>query len=287
MREIEELNLETRWIKLAARRYNPTGGERVIALHGWLDNAAGFQPLAEVLPELDLMALDLAGHGRSEHRPPGQHYHFVDFVADTVAAADSLGWERFSLLGHSMGAGIASLLAASFPQRVTHLILIEGLGPWGDDPKACASHLAEATRQILTPETPSSRITRSLEAVIRARMRAGNLSEDSARLLVERNTCQDPAGNLCWRTDPRLRFRSPIYITEEQTRAFLAAIRAPTLFIHDRDQEPPHHYHWRQRQALINDIQVTGLTGGHHLHMERPQPVADRIRRFLDTSPNG
>jgi len=287
MRNPQELSLETRWIKVAARRYNPDGGEPVIALHGWLDNAASFQPLADELPELDILALDLAGHGLSDHRPPGQHYHFVDFVADTIAAADRFGWKRFSLLGHSMGAGIASLIAASFPQRVRRLLLIEGLGPWGDDPRDCADHLAQATRQMLEQDMPGSRITRPFEAVIRARMRAGNLSEEAARLLVERNTRRDSAGNLYWRTDPRLRFRSPIYITEEQTRAFLAAICAPTLFIHDREREVPAHYHWKERQELMNDIQVTGLTGGHHLHMEQPGPVADRIRRFLEIPTNG
>lgn len=281
MGKIQEINLETPWLRMAARRYNPDSGERVIALHGWLDNAASFLPLADALPELDILALDLAGHGMSEHRPPGQHYHFVDFVGDVVAAADSFGWDRFTLLGHSMGAGIASLVAASFPQRIRRLVLIEGLGPWGDDPGNCPSHLAEATRQILQPEFPSTRITRSLEAVVRARMRAGSLSETSARLLVERNTCLDSMANLCWRTDPRLRFRSPIYVTEEQTRAFLTAIQASTLFIHDREREVPDHYHWRERQALVNNLQVAGLTGGHHLHMEQPGPVAHCIHRFL------
>ena len=49
----------------------PGEGEPVLALHGWLDNAASFQPLAEPLGH-PLVALDFAGHGHSEHRPRHQ-----------------------------------------------------------------------------------------------------------------------------------------------------------------------------------------------------------------------
>jgi pimeloyl-ACP methyl ester carboxylesterase len=276
----ESLTLDTRWIKLAAQRFHAGAGPRVIALHGWLDNAASFEPLAARLPGLDIVALDLPGHGLSDHRPPGQHYHFVDFVADVIASADALGWERFALIGHSMGAGIASLIAASFPQRVERLVLIEGLGPWGDDPKDCASHLAEATRQILAPSEARQRRYPSLEPMVAARMKAGDLDEAAARLLVERNSGLDEGG-LFWRTDPRLRYRSPIYITEEQVQGFLPRVSAPTLFIRDADRVVPAQYNWDARERMIAGLRVVRLTGGHHLHMQNPGPVAEAIRAFF------
>ncbi len=62
--------------------------------------------------------------------------------------------------------------------------------------------------------------------MIHARRQAGDLGETTARLLVERNTASDPEG-VYWRTDPRLRYRSPIYITEEQVQAFLPCIQGP------------------------------------------------------------
>ncbi|MEZ5601350.1 MAG: alpha/beta fold hydrolase [Candidatus Competibacteraceae bacterium] len=97
----EELELQTPYLRLAARAWGPLDGVPVLALHGWLDNAASFDALAPLLPNTRLVALDLTGHGRSEHRPAGVHYHFVDFIPDVVAAADALGWNRFALLGHS------------------------------------------------------------------------------------------------------------------------------------------------------------------------------------------
>ena len=69
----EELELPTPYLRLTARAWGPTDGVPVLALHGWLDNAASFDALAPQLPETRLVALDLPGHGGSEPRPPGVH----------------------------------------------------------------------------------------------------------------------------------------------------------------------------------------------------------------------
>ena len=55
-----------------------------------MDNAASFTPLAAELGELDLVALELAGHGHSDHRPHGTHYYFSDYVFDVDAALEAL-----------------------------------------------------------------------------------------------------------------------------------------------------------------------------------------------------
>src|SRR5690606_31937171 len=71
MREFElEIPLGT----IRGLRWGEPGMPRVLALHGWLDNAASFVPLAPLLPGLDLVAPDLPGHGRSTHLPPGTDY---------------------------------------------------------------------------------------------------------------------------------------------------------------------------------------------------------------------
>ncbi|MGL4692583.1 MAG: alpha/beta fold hydrolase, partial [Stenotrophomonas maltophilia] len=94
---------------VAGLRSPVSGGLRVLALHGWLDNAASFVPLAAQLPELELVAIDLPGHGHSAHLPPGTQYNTPGAICHVLDVADALGWDRFVLLGHSMGAGIASL----------------------------------------------------------------------------------------------------------------------------------------------------------------------------------
>jgi pimeloyl-ACP methyl ester carboxylesterase len=71
---VEEIRLSLPHIELAAHLFGPQDGIPVIALHGWLDNANSFARLAPKLEGLRILALDMAGHGHSDHRPPGSAY---------------------------------------------------------------------------------------------------------------------------------------------------------------------------------------------------------------------
>ncbi len=110
---MQEIRLDVARGALAALRGGSPGGPRLLCLHGWLDNAASFLPLAPFLQDFDLVSLDLPGHGGSAHRPPGCDYVFVDWIHDVLDALDALGWERARLLGHSRGGAIARLVAAA------------------------------------------------------------------------------------------------------------------------------------------------------------------------------
>lgn len=127
--QVEEIRLSLGHIELAAHLFGPEDGLPVIALHGWLDNANSFARLAPRLKGLRIVALDLAGHGYSEHRPLGAGYALADYAHDVLRVAEQLGWQRFALLGHSLGAIISVQLAGALPDRVSHLALIDGVIP--------------------------------------------------------------------------------------------------------------------------------------------------------------
>ena len=103
-----DIELETRQGRQAALAWQHDGAPRVLCLHGWLDNAASFLPLAARFEGCDLVALDLPGHGHSDHRHPSARYHFIDYLFDVDAALDALGWKDCHVLGHSLGAAIAA-----------------------------------------------------------------------------------------------------------------------------------------------------------------------------------
>ena len=118
-------------LTLAAIAYGSPTNPPVLCAHGWMDNAASFKFIAPALASAGfyVVCLELPGHGQSDHRPRSAHYVPVEYAANIFEAIDAMGWDRFALCGHSMGAGLAPLVAAGFPERCVGLILLEGLGP--------------------------------------------------------------------------------------------------------------------------------------------------------------
>jgi pimeloyl-ACP methyl ester carboxylesterase len=280
-RYAENIELTVGSLRLAARVHGPADGVPVLALHGWLDNAASFEPLAPLLDGIRLVALDLPGHGHSDHRPAGAHYHFIDYIADVLGAADALGWERFGLLGHSLGGAVATFVAGACPGRVTHLALIEALGPLTEHPDEAPRRLTHALDRARLRSDRPARTYPTIEQAIEARQAAGGLSEAAARLLVERATVA-VEGGVQWRSDRRLRLPAPYRFTEEQVLAILRTIRAPSrLVVGDRGLLPMERPALEQRVAAIDGLAIDRLEGHHHLHMESPGPVAEALGPFL------
>jgi pimeloyl-ACP methyl ester carboxylesterase len=266
---------------VAGLRSSVSGGLRVLALHGWLDNAASFVPLAAQLPELELVAIDLPGHGHSAHLPPGTQYNTPGAICHVLDVADALGWDRFVLLGHSMGAGIASLTAAAAPERVERLIAIEALGGLRGPENETAQRLREHVRAARALSSRKLRVFPDLAAPIRARMMANQLSEPCARLLVERGV-KPVEGGYSWCSDQRLMLPTAMRLSEAQIDDLLAAIECPTQVIYATPAQPYYPEPLRsQRIGLLREGRLAVFPGTHHLHMEHPAQVGGVIQGFL------
>ncbi len=271
--------------RIAGLRGGASAAPKVLALHGWLDNAASFVPLAAHLPSMDLLMLDLPGHGRSAHLAPGADYTLAVTLNAVLDVVDSLGWGRFALLGHSMGAGIASLLAASLPQRIERLVAIEALGALAEAPERTATRLRDGVAAARELPLKKLRVFPDLAAPIRARMQANQLGEASARLLVERGVAAveySESSGYVWSSDPRLTLPALQRLTEPQIRQLIGAIECPTRVIF---ADPPQPYLPEplrsERAALLPHGDLRVLPGTHHLHMETPAAVAAAIGGFF------
>jgi 3-oxoadipate enol-lactonase len=107
------------------------GAVRVIVLHDWMGDHRNYDP---TLPYLDEAAFtwamaDLRGYGLSRDR--AGRYDLLEAAGDVLALADGLGWERFSLVGHSMSTMVAQQVAASAPERVSAMALLTPVPPTG------------------------------------------------------------------------------------------------------------------------------------------------------------
>lgn len=280
---VEEIRLNLPHIELAAHLYGPEDGQPVLALHGWLDNAMSFARLAPRLPGLRIVALDLAGHGHSGHRAAGAGYQLWDYAQDVLAVADQLGWSRFALLGHSLGAIVATLLAGALPERIERLALIDGMFPLTHDPEQAPAKLGEALRAQLALGDKRRPVYASVERAVEARLRGGYLlSREAAELLASRGLTAVPGG-YTWRSDPRLTLPSPLRLTRAHAEAFACAVRCPVALVLAEQGLPLQRGEWL---ALIErlPIRVQRLPGGHHLHLDDEagaQAVADCFKALF------
>lgn len=264
----------------AAGLRRPGNGRRVLALHGWLDNASSFVPLAAHLPDLDLVLLDLPGHGHSAHLPAGASYTTPAAICHVLEVADALQWDRFTLLGHSMGAGIASMTAA-VSDRIERLVAIEALGGLRGPEEETAQRLREHVQASRALGSKRLRVFPDLAAPVRARMMANQLSAHSARLLVERGV-REVEGGYSWCSDPRLMLPTAVRMSEAQIDNLLQAIACPTQVIYATPAQSYYPEPLRsERLRFLRDARLAVLPGNHHLHMETPADVAAIIRGFL------
>jgi esterase len=100
------------------------GPVRAVVIHGWFYDWRVFEPMLPALdPEVFSLAfMDCRGYGSS--RAMSGAFDIDTMAADAVELASHLGWERFALVGHSMGAKAALRAAAAAPLRVTRILAL-------------------------------------------------------------------------------------------------------------------------------------------------------------------
>jgi pimeloyl-ACP methyl ester carboxylesterase len=98
-------------------------GSPIILVHGWLGSWRYWVPVMDELSaEYRAYALDLWGFGDSDKRP--DRYGIDDYVGLLVSFMDELGIWRAPLVGHTLGAVIATKLAAEYPDRVSKVLAV-------------------------------------------------------------------------------------------------------------------------------------------------------------------
>lgn len=283
---VEEVRFSLPHIELAAHVFGPEDGQPVLALHGWLDNAMTYARLAPKLEGLRIVALDFAGHGHSGHYAPGSSYSLWELAEDVLLVAEQLGWERFSLLGHSLGAIVSILVAASLPERIERLALIDGLLPYTGEAESAPQRLGEALKARLGVREKRKPVYNDVDRAVEARMRGVvAVSREAAELLAQRGLEPVPGG-YTWRTDIRLTLPSLMRLTKAQAEQFVKSVRCPTTLALANDGYIAAE---SSVTALLAELpfDIQYFPGGHHLHLndeEGARLVADCFNRFFSAA---
>jgi pimeloyl-ACP methyl ester carboxylesterase len=277
-----ELRFEVNGITLAAQEWGDPNGEPVLALHGWLDNSASFYRLAPLLTNVRLIAVDMAGHGESDHRVGFSSYLIWNDVSDIYAIANQLDWDNFSLLGHSRGAIVSSLFASTFPDKIDKLMLLDGLFPEPIKSEDVPKQLAQAVLDNAKENTPT--IYENLKQMSKARQNSRwPLSRQSADAIIGRGV-RKVAGGYCWSSDPKLMAASSFKLTRKQINVFLSSIQAPTKLLLAKEGLPKEFPSISSVLDHFSFADVEMLEGNHHFHMDsQVDLIAELFNHFLQT----
>lgn len=269
-------------LKLAGLAWGQSDKPPLLALHGWLDNAASYASLAPLLEQYYVVAVDLTGHGRSDCRSADASYNIWDDLPELVGILDELGWTRFRLMGHSRGAIISCLLASVVPERIERLVLLDGVLPEPVEGDRFPAQMRTFLDQKQHWMRRQNRIYPSVAAAVASR-KTDSLPKAAVQALVERNLrpCE---GGYTWTTDLRLRGASAVKLSAGQMQAILGAISAPTLLLLAEEGLGKHRDVAGRAAECIRQLQVEHIAGGHHFHMEPGAAiVAQQISQFLQS----
>lgn len=253
----------------------------VVCLHGFLDNAASFVPLAPYLSDYRIIAIDLMGHGSSSHYNDGHYYQLTDYVYDLYELVKRQHWQRIILIGHSLGGIVASIFSATFPELVKSLVCIESFGPLSESEKSSALQLKASFESRLKTSSSTIRQPQSFDAVIKARQLVSDMAVEHIELIMSRNVAIKENGDIQWKTDRKLRTTSPLRLTETQAASILGAIECDTLIILGNNGYEKLQVARERRAAYFSKLTVYQRQGGHYVHMESPRAVATDILTHL------
>jgi len=265
----------------------------LLAVHGWLDNAASFVPLANALINnledgslpYQLIAIDLPGHGHSDHKPG--HYNFIEWVDDLYQIIKTQRWGPVTIIGHSMGAMISSIFAATFPELVTRVVLIEGLGAISAEADQTVNLLRKGIESRAIYNKNINQSTRrknnalTLEKIVKARCLVSDLHEEHAKLICNRNLTMNENGvSFC--SDPKLKVRSLVRLTEAQVIDILSSISTACLIVVGSKGFPLINQTLNLDLFCKANFHILKLSGGHHVHMDNAVETARAVVKFVD-----
>jgi pimeloyl-ACP methyl ester carboxylesterase len=270
-------------IELHGRRvvYRVAGsGPPVVLIHGMLNSSSHWRSVAlDLAREHTVIAPDLIGHGDSA--APRGDYSLGAHAASIRDLLAALGIDRASIVGHSLGGGVAMQFFYQFPQRTERLVLISsgGLG-------------REVSPVLRTAALPGISVLLSL--TLRRRL-LGALS-DAGRRLDRREV------RLGVYAQALARALRPLESAEAR-HAFLQTLRAvidvhgqrvsatdrlyllesmPTLIVWgERDNTIPPLHGRRAHAAIPNSHLRTLPRAAHFPHLEDPDGLAEVLREFI------
>jgi pimeloyl-ACP methyl ester carboxylesterase len=243
-------------------------GPAVVLLHGLTCHLGYWQRVVPLLSGLRVVGLDLRGHGLSAHR---DSYAYADYERDLSGLLDELGLDRVVVGGHSLG-GYVALLAACSDERIAGVVALDVKSDWTPADAELAERSREGAQRV-EPERDAlvARLARALAPT--------ELPPSELELLAVRGLERVNDG---W----RLRWDRRVLATEPvDPFGFLGRVRCPVHVVAGTESAVMSPESARRFAEAIPDATLELAAGaGHHVELDAPALVAERIDRLAQAS---
>ena len=257
--------------------WGDAGAPPVIMVHGLTGNAHAFDLLApHFATRYHVISVDVRGRGDSDWAADGD-YSNDSYVADLEGLRQSLGFERFSLVGTSMGGRISLTYAGTYPERVERTVLND-IGP-EVDPRG-GSRIASSSRDAVTNFG-------TIEEVMawhrENRVGFSAMSEDQQRTMAGHTVKALPDGGYTWKMDPAVR-SDPRRPDPEASWKLALRIAGPVLLVRGGDSDLLSPEIAQRMVAEMQDCRMVEVPGvGHAPTLMEPEAFGP-VKEFFSLS---
>lgn len=271
---VHDLDVVVRGLRL--RTTQAGVGRPLLLLHGFTGARTDFELHMEALAELGfhVVAPDQRGHGDSDKPEPIEAYCWDEYVADALALADGLGWDRFTLLGHSMGGMIALRVALAAPDRLHGLVLMDTAG----EAPPLDRHLLDAAISVALEH--GTGVIADLSAG-----RDGPLDTEPHKRLVAADPSYEARGDRNLRVSSDSMYAAMVAAIAEQEpiHGSLTAVACPTLVLVGAEDDAFLGPSERLAAAIPGAHLAIVAGGGHSPQFESPDEWFAALSGFLAT----
>lgn len=259
----------------------------MLLVHGGRDHCRNWDWFAERFRDrYHIIAPDLRGHGDSAWMVGGT-YNLLDYVYDIAQLLHQTNLTPATIVSHSLGGMISLTYAGLYPETVSRLVAIEGLGwtperrrEWSDTPPEKRVQGWVDELRGLSGRMPRKYATLD-EAVTRMHEANKHLNTEQARHLTVHGVNQNEDGTYSWKFDNYIRTGAPQRLSAEETDRLHGLIACPTLLVRGKES-------WASdpeadgRAAAFNHARVANVdNAGHWVHHDQLDVFSALVEDFL------
>ena len=257
--------------------YGPEDGRKWVFVHGLMGYGQNWRRIiADIEKTERCLAFDQRGHGRSFQ--PASGYGPEDYADDIKMIVDELGWDKFILVGHSMGGRNVLNFASRFPDYLSHLV-VEDIGP------ESAPQAHEYYEYLLNLEPVPFATREDAKRFFFEDFVKNAKTRENVQVMANffySNMAEQPNGTINWRFAKNGIVESVRAGREDERWHEVEGLKVPTLWVRGENSKEFSRESFERvlaSNSMIKGVEIPGA--GHWVHSDQAEAFGAAIKAFV------